>query len=80
MDENNNRNGNSQESDENLQRLHFIFIFSRSAAMAPMYQPMIFALVVEKPLQDVSTVVVFSLGSVVGPGDPNRQQDILYNQ
>ena len=37
---------------------------------------MIFALVVEKPLQDVSTVVVFSLGSVVGPGDSIRQQNI----
>ena len=41
---------------------------------------MIFALVVEKPLQDVSAVVVFSLGSVVGPGDSIRQQDILDNR
>ena len=41
---------------------------------------MIFALVVEKPLQDVSTVVVFSLGSVVGPGDSIRQQNIPEDQ
>ena len=41
---------------------------------------MIFTLVVEKPLQDVSTVVVFSLGSVVGPGDSIRQQNIPEDQ
>ena len=41
---------------------------------------MIFALVVEKPLQDVGAVVVFSLGSVVGPGDSIRQQNIPEDQ
>ena len=41
---------------------------------------MVFAFVVEKPLQDVSTVVVFSLGSVVGPGDSIRQQNIPEDQ
>ena len=38
-----------------------------SIAMATSYQAVVLALVVEKPLKDVCTVVVFSLGCIVGP-------------
>ena len=35
--------------------------------MAASYQAVVLALVVEEPLKDVCTVVVFSLGCIVGP-------------
>merc|ERR1719370_802563 len=38
-----------------------------SIAMAASYQAVVVALVVEEPLKDVCTVVVFSLGCIVGP-------------
>ena len=49
-------------------------------AMASMYKAVVLALVVEKSLEDICAVVVFSFGSIVGPAVGEHPLHVCYEQ
>ena len=48
--------------------------------MASMYKAVVLALVVEKSLEDICAVVVFSFGSIVGPAVGEHPLHVCYEQ